>query len=87
MKKDIVQRSIDELEWHCEALDLMELDNSAKVQIHVGCVYGDKQESVKRFINNYKKLSEKKVLYPYCFCLLYPFILGCIGYYITKIFM
>lgn len=56
LKKDIVKRSIQELEYHCKLLDAMGLDSTAKVMIHVGGVYGDKEESIKRFIQNYKKL-------------------------------
>jgi UV DNA damage endonuclease len=58
IKKDIVIKSIKDLEYHCEVLDLLELDSSAKVQIHVGGVYGDKQSAIKRFIAEYKKLPE-----------------------------
>ena len=54
---DIVKRSIKELVYHCQILDLMELDLTAKVQIHVGGVYGDKEKSLKRFVENYKSLS------------------------------
>ena len=54
--KEIVEKSIRDLTWHCEVLDLMELDNSAKVQIHVGGVYNDKDLAVGRFIENYKGL-------------------------------
>lgn len=53
---EIVDRSIKELEYHCRVLDSLELDETAKVQIHVGGVYGEKEKSIKRFIKNYKKL-------------------------------
>lgn len=59
LNKDIVRRSIRELDYHCDVLDLMGLDSTAKVQIHVGGVYGDKEKSIKRFIENYKKLPKK----------------------------
>lgn len=55
----IVERSIRELTYHVEVLDLMELGDSAKVQIHVGGVYGNKEESMKRFIDSYKSLDKK----------------------------
>ncbi len=56
--EEIVKRSILELLYHCELLDCMELEADAKVQIHVGGVYNDKNASIKRFIQRYKKLPE-----------------------------
>jgi len=55
-RKDVVTRSISDLKWHCELLEAMGLDKKAKVQIHVGGVYGNKEGSVERFIENYQKL-------------------------------
>lgn len=52
----IVSRSIDELMYHVNLLDLMGLDSSAKIQLHVGGLYGNPQESSARFINVYNHL-------------------------------
>jgi UV DNA damage endonuclease len=49
----IVQNSINELRYHCTLLDLMHLDETAKVQIHIGGVYGNKIEAIDRFIKTY----------------------------------
>ena len=54
--QEIVINSIRELEYHTDLLDLMKLDYSAKVQIHIGGVYGDKEKAKKQFISNYKNL-------------------------------
>jgi UV DNA damage endonuclease len=54
--QEIVNNSIKELEYHTDLLDLMALDYSAKVQIHMGGVYGDKEKSKKQFISNYRTL-------------------------------
>ncbi|MEO0124445.1 MAG: UV DNA damage repair endonuclease UvsE [candidate division WOR-3 bacterium] len=54
--KRIVENSIKELIYHCEILDLMGLNKTAKVQIHIGGVYNDKKKSIERFINAYKQL-------------------------------
>jgi UV DNA damage endonuclease len=48
---------INELEYHCNILDAMDLDQTAKVQIHVGGVYGDKPRTRKRFIDYYSTLN------------------------------
>ena len=58
-REQVVERSIKELRYHAEVLDLMKLDNSSKIQLHVGGAYGDKKESINRFIKNYNELSEK----------------------------
>ena len=54
----VTENSINELKYHCNILDAMELDQTAKVQIHVGGVYGDKPSAIKKFIECYSTLSE-----------------------------
>tara|TARA_B100001750_G_C15369767_1_gene526667 strand:+ start:55 stop:930 length:876 start_codon:yes stop_codon:yes gene_type:complete len=49
----IVERSLSELKYHADFLNAMKLDNTAKIQIHVGGVYGDKDTAIERFINNF----------------------------------
>lgn len=53
-KELIVERSVRELTYHCSILDLMGLDGSAKIQVHVGGVYDDKILAMKTFEKNYK---------------------------------
>lgn len=54
--KRIVQNSIKEIEYHCKVLDALKLDSTAKVQVHTGGVYGEKEKSMQRFIERYEKL-------------------------------
>jgi UV DNA damage endonuclease len=54
----IVENSINELKYHCKVLDTMCLDDAAKVQIHVGGVYGNKLEARDRFIKTYNNNSK-----------------------------
>lgn len=55
-RKEIVEKSILDLTWHCQLLDAMKLGTDAKIQIHVGGVYNDKINAIKNFIYNYKLL-------------------------------
>jgi len=55
---NVFENSLRELTYHAQVLDLMELDTSAKIQIHVGGVYGDKEKSIKRFVERFEKLDE-----------------------------
>ncbi len=45
IKEDIFERSKNELTYHAQILDLLKLDTSAKIQIHVGVAYGDKRRA------------------------------------------
>jgi UV DNA damage endonuclease len=53
---DIVQRSIQELVYQGSMLDLMGLDGTAKLQIHVGGLYGERELAISRFATVYASL-------------------------------
>jgi len=53
---DIVRRSIAELVYQGSMLDLMGLDGTAKLQIHVGGLYGDRALAISRFAAVYADL-------------------------------
>ena len=52
----VLRRSIAELVYQVRVLDLLGLDNSAKVQVHVGGVYGNKTASMDRFVKRFELL-------------------------------
>jgi len=54
----VFENSVRELVYHAQVLDLMELDTSAKIQIHVGGTYRDKDSSMIRFVERFEKLGE-----------------------------
>ncbi|WP_460609922.1 UV DNA damage repair endonuclease UvsE [Hymenobacter terrigena] len=55
---DIVQRSIQELVYQGSMLDLMGLDGTAKLQIHVGGLYGERELAMIRFAQVHATLPE-----------------------------
>ena len=54
----VFENSVRELAYHAQVLDLMALDTSAKIQIHVGGVYKDKEKSMTRFAERFERLDE-----------------------------
>jgi len=54
----VFENSVRELVYHAQVLDLMELDTNAKIQIHVGGVYGDKEKSMRTFVERFEKIDE-----------------------------
>jgi UV DNA damage endonuclease len=59
LKDEIFERSRRELLYHARVLDRLGLNRTAKIQIHVGGVYGDKPAAIKRFIARYHTLEEE----------------------------
>jgi UV DNA damage endonuclease len=58
-RQDVFTNSIGELDYHASFLDALGADLSAKIQIHVGGVYGDKKMAMKRFIKRFRRLPER----------------------------
>ncbi|MGI4871828.1 MAG: UV DNA damage repair endonuclease UvsE [Janthinobacterium lividum] len=58
---DIVRRSVDELVYQGSMLDLMELDSTAKLQIHAGGAYGDKGLALARWVETFHTLLPEAV--------------------------
>lgn len=55
---NVVENSIKDLRYHTDLLNLLDVDNSNKIILHVGGVYGNKKMAIDRFIENYKLLDE-----------------------------
>jgi UV DNA damage endonuclease len=58
LDEGVFERSVAELRYHAAVLDLLGLDGSAKIQIHVGGVYGDREKSLERFTRRFETLEE-----------------------------
>lgn len=56
--KNVVSNAINDLKYHCKVLDSLNLERKHKIILHIGGIYNDKDESIKRFIRNYDKLDE-----------------------------
>jgi UV DNA damage endonuclease len=56
----VVKNTIKDLETHGEVFDLIGLEKSpyAKINIHVGATYGNKDATIKQFCKNFEKLTD-----------------------------
>lgn len=54
--KKVVDSALRELKYHVDFFKSLSLDEKAKIQIHIGGIYGDKRASIDRFIGNYREL-------------------------------
>lgn len=55
----VVKRAVEDLVYHSDFLDALGCDSKSKIILHIGGVYNDKENAVKRFIQNYKSLDNK----------------------------
>ena len=58
--KDVVRKTISELDKHSQIMDMLNLPVSpfSKINIHVGGSYGNKQDAMKRWCDNFESLSD-----------------------------
>lgn len=57
-KEDVVRRAVLDLDYHAAILDILGLDSSHKIVLHIGGGYGDKDSAKARFLKNYEQLSD-----------------------------
>jgi len=55
---DVVNRAIDDLNYHTKILDALGVGSEHKIVLHIGGVYNAKEEAISRFITNYDKLND-----------------------------
>lgn len=58
LNEETVKNAIADLSYHALVLDSLKTDNSNKIILHVGGVYGDKKTAMQRFIENYQTLAQ-----------------------------
>ena len=56
--EDVINHTICDLQYHANLFDLMELDQNSVMVIHGGGVYGNKENTLNRWCDNYLKLPE-----------------------------
>lgn len=57
--KDKLAKTILDLDWHAEMLDIMGCDQDSVMIVHGGGVYGDKEATVKRWAQQFFELPER----------------------------
>lgn len=55
-RAEVLEKSVKDLEHHVRMLELMELDETSKNNIHMGGAYGNKEEAGARFIEQFSAL-------------------------------
>ena len=55
---EVVKRAIDDLSYHTQVLGSLGVGAEHKIVLHIGGMYNDKKQAIKRFIANYHQLDE-----------------------------
>ena len=56
--QDVAERAIEDLKYHNRVLDSLGTGTGSKIVLHVGGVYGDKEEALRRFARRYRGLDD-----------------------------
>ncbi|MDF2510954.1 MAG: damage repair endonuclease UvdE [Herbinix sp.] len=59
LNEDVVKRAIEDLRYHAKVLSCLKVGYECKIILHVGGVYGDKEQALNRFIFNYQGLEQE----------------------------
>ncbi|ABR46370.1 UV-endonuclease UvdE [Alkaliphilus metalliredigens QYMF] len=57
-REEVVERAIQDLNYHARVLDCLGVGPEHKIVLHIGGIYDDKKEAMDRFIRNYQSLEE-----------------------------
>ncbi|WP_428908560.1 UV DNA damage repair endonuclease UvsE [Niallia sp. Krafla_26] len=57
-RDDVTKNAIKDMEYHYAMLDAMGITDHSIINIHIGGAYGDKEKTLYRFHENFKKLPE-----------------------------
>jgi UV DNA damage endonuclease len=55
---EVVMRAIEDLNYHTRVLDSLGVNEKHKIVLHIGGVYNDKEQAIRRFLNNYDYLED-----------------------------
>lgn len=58
-RKEVTDASIRDLDYHCTMYELMGLGREYKMVLHIGGIYSSKEDSIKRFCNNFLSLDDR----------------------------
>lgn len=58
-RPEVVAAARRDLDYHARILELLGLDQTAKIQIHIGGLYGDKQAALRRFVREVERLDPR----------------------------
>lgn len=57
--REVLYNSIRDLDYHCTMFELMGLGSEYKIILHIGGMYKNKEDSIKRFYEGYSQLSSR----------------------------
>ncbi|HZG83463.1 UV DNA damage repair endonuclease UvsE [Paenibacillus sp.] len=58
-RKDVLQKSEKDLDWHVSMLERMGLDERYKCNIHIGGTYGNKEKAYERFLRQFAAMPDR----------------------------
>ncbi len=56
--EEVVKKTIKDLPYHSQVLESLGLGENHKIVLHIGGIYNDKKQAMKRFIKNYNQLDD-----------------------------